>query len=64
MIQYESEEHPNIDHSAERGENPAEPVHYTFDKRIFVVRPVFKKEPAGTISNALLRLMRADLETS
>lgn len=40
------------------------PITYTFDNRAFVVEPVFKENAASTVSDVLLRLMRADLETS
>ena len=46
------------------GTKPAESVTYTFDDRTFIVRPVFKDNAACTVSDALLRLMRADLEQS
>jgi hypothetical protein len=49
---------------AENGKQPAAPVTYTFDNRAFIVRPVFKDKPAGTLSDVLLRLMRADFEES
>ena len=40
------------------------PVTYTFDGRAFIVQPVFKDEAPNTVSDVLLRLMRADLEES
>ena len=49
---------------ADTGEAPAAPITYTFDGRAFVVQPVFKGDGAASISDVLLRLMRADLEQS
>lgn len=42
----------------------ANTITYTFDKRAFIVQPVFKDKSAHPLSAALLRLMRADLEES
>lgn len=60
----ESKQNVKTDPGAETGNVPAAPITYTFDGRAFVVQPVFKGNGAASISDVLLRLMRADLEQS
>lgn len=64
MVQSMRNAKPKPEPGAEPVMRPEAPVTYTFDNRTFIVQPVFKGTPGPTVSAALLRLMRTDLEES
>jgi hypothetical protein len=57
----------DIEETAIRAAPPDQPalpdtVTYTFDGRIFVVKPVFKETSGDSVGSILLRLMQSELD--